>query len=352
MTTQKELVTIALLFLGMTTQAQEKKDSTTLIKRPADIGLIYPVSTNGTRAAQYSNAFSLQGLAGVSGAVTGCAVAGIANLINQDGSGAAIAGIGNLIGGQTRGAQLAGILNVIQRKATGFQAAGILNNTGTFDGAQIAGIGNITGGNSHGIQIGGLFNKAGNVHVQMAGLLNKALKVKGIQLSGMVNIADSSDYPLGFINIIKNGQRSLQLTTDESLNTVVSFRSGSRVTYGIIGVGYNLKKGNAIYELETGFGAHIINRSKTFQLNGEATMLTQTDFKSGHAFRYALSLLPEIHLTNRLSVFAGPTANLVLDYSHGKMSGIVPHYVWTTTGKNGHFIGGYFGATGGIGITL
>jgi hypothetical protein len=348
----KILATYFLTCLSIISFGQQKNDTAALIPRPADIGLIYPISTNGTLAAYYSNRLSLQAIAGVSGAVHGCAIAGIANIIQQNSSGAVFAGILNTTGHDAKGAQFAGIVNLVSHEATGLQAAGILNRSGSTRGVQLAGIGNITSGQNKAVQAAGIFNRAAAAHTQIAGIINIAQKVTGVQMSGLINVADSSDYAIGFINLIKNGEKSIGVSTNESLNTLLSFYSGGRILYGVIGIGYNLKSHHSLYALQGGIGAHLFRAGNHFRLNAEALQLVQTDFSNGHCFTYALQALPEIKIGSRLEAFAGPTADLQLDYSHEKISGLVNHHFWTTTGRNGHFIGAYIGITGGLKFIL
>lgn len=346
------LIIVVLIGLCHTTFAQQQNDALPLIHRPADIGLIYPISTNGRSAARYDNRLSLQAIAGVSGAVTGSAFAGVANIIRQNNRGAAFAGVLNLTGGAAKGAQFAGIANLVSGNAAGLQAAGIFNRSHNLQGVQLAGIGNITSGQHKAIQAAGIFNRASSAHTQIAGIINIAKKVSGLQLSGLINVADSSDYAVGFINLIKNGEKNIGISTDGNLNTMLSFYSGSRVFYGVIGIGYNLKSDYHLYALQGGIGAHLFHWGNNFRLNAEALQLVQTDFKNGHCFTYTLQALPEIKVGQRISVFAGPSLNLQLDYSHGKFTELISHHFWTTQGHNGHFIGAYGGVTGGVKIRL
>jgi hypothetical protein len=108
------------------------------------------------------------------------------------------------------------------------------------------------------VQIAGLGNRTGDVAgVQVAGLVNVARHVSGVQLAGIVNIAEDSDCPVGLINLIKNGRKGIGVTYSETGSTVVSFRSEGKITYGIVGTGYNHKaKGNSPV-LEGGMGVHI-----------------------------------------------------------------------------------------------
>src|SRR5690606_22129835 len=121
----------------------------------------------------------------------------------------------------------------------GLQITGIVNLSENVDGMQLSGTGNVSQ-HVKGLQLGGIVNLAHDVKgSQVAGILNKAGRVTGIQLSGIINMADSSDYPIGLINIIKNGERSIGISTDENLSSLISFRSGGRKLYGIIGLGSN-----------------------------------------------------------------------------------------------------------------
>ena len=342
------------LFSGFTNGfAQQKNDSLQLIYRPADIGIIYPISTNGRFAGRYDNTVSFQLLAGLSGRVSACAVAGIGNVVKENGNGVLVGGLFNIIGHEATGAQFSGIVNITKDTTLGVQVAGVYNQSGNLEGIQLAGVGNVARKGSRAVQVAGVFNRAEIVHSQIAGLANIAHQVDGVQLSGLVNIADSSDYPIGFINLIKNGEKSVGVSTDEHLNGMVSFYSGGRVLYGILGLGYNFKKSDQhIYALQGGIGAHLLRKGKRLRLNVEGVQLVQTDFRQGHCYTYSLKILPEITIANRVQIFAGPTVNLQLDYSDGAISGLSSNHFWTTTGFNGHFIGSYFGLSGGLKIIL
>lgn len=105
--------------------------------------------------------------------------------------------------------------------------------------------------------------------MQVGGFTNIARKVRGLQLSGFINIAESSDYPVGVINIIKDGEQSISISTDETFTTMASFRSGGRVLYSVLGVGYNFNNDHYKYAAAGGIGANIASR-KYFRLRSEA----------------------------------------------------------------------------------
>jgi hypothetical protein len=326
-----------------------------------NIGLVYPLSTHGTQAGEYTNVFSLHGIAGVSLAEKGFTVSGISNIIHQDARGFQVAGISNHIGGYAegfkaagiinlyksgKGFQAAGVINFADNNVTGMQAAGVINKASDVHGMQAAGFMNMAG-NVRGTQAASYINIAGDVEgAQLAGFLNIAKKVKGIQAAGFINIADSSDFPIGVINIIKNGEKAIGITTDDNLTTMVAFRSGSRKLYGIIGLGYNFQNTKQVFARQFGIGAHLVNRN-VFRLNAEATTISLENFKRGEFAKFSLSVLPALKLGSKLEIFGGPSFNLVnTNTDEGKK--LVNHYIWNDNNSHNRLNGLYVGYTAGI----
>jgi len=247
-----------------------------LKNRIAHLGFVYPLSTNGVNAAQYKNDFSFHALVGVSGAENAFCLSGITSIVKQDAQGVMISGISNHVGGSMQGFQLAGIMNSAK--------------------------------NSKGVQLAGLINNAHDAGTQVAGLINIAKKVKGIQLAALINIADESDYPIGLINIIKNGEKQLGVSLDDAGSTILSFRSGGRILYGILGVGYNAQYPDARYVIESGLGAHL-PIIKHFRANFEVTYSGLTDFHNDVFMKSSLKAMAAYKVSNRVELFAGPTIN-------------------------------------------
>jgi hypothetical protein len=295
----------ALLFSGLAlnTTAQNKEGSS------VNIGLVYPMSTNGFRAPKCSNVLSLNAIAGISRVETGAAIAGFANFIQDSAS----------------GAQIAGFMNIIRNRASG-------------------------------VQIAGFMNKSGDANVQVAGFLNVARKVRGIQLAGFLNIADSSDYPIGIINIIRSGEKSIAVSFDETQTVLLSLRTGGRVLYGIIGAGYNdrmqgtqsmqLKNGTLKAAVaEAGIGAHL-NFTENFRVNLELATITATDFEHGDNQRDIFRLLPSLH-SRHFELFAGPTFNYVSS-EKGIGANLIKNYSWSRNVGVRNFQALYIGYVGGI----
>lgn len=290
----------------------------------AHIGLIYPLSSNGRIAAEYSNPFSLHGLIGVSGQETGLAMAGVGLSIHGAAQGLQLSGVFTHVGDHLQGTQLsgvvnttqsatgvqmAGITNLVQADFRGVQLAGVLNVAGKTQGLQMAGIGNVSRGESGATQIAGVFNRARQTQNQIAGIVNVAGTVRGIQLAGLINIADTSDYPIALLNFVKNGEKSLSLSSDESLTSLLTFRSGGRVLYGILGLGYHFRT-TPLPAVEGGLGAHLLD-GPAFRLKLEVASLWVSNFNKRDYYRYAIRVLPSLKFQNRWEIFAGPSLNQI-----------------------------------------
>ena len=296
-----------------------------------NIGIVYPISSNGMQGKTYTNCFSLNTIAGLSRAETGLSLAGFANVVLDSASGVQIAGFANVMGRST-GVAIAGFGNFARKNSSGLQVAGFINTSANA-----------------GTQVCGFVNTAANADNQVSGFINVAKKVRGVQIAGFINIADSSDYPIAIFNFVKNGEKTIGVSTDETLTTLVSFRSGGRRLYGIAGLGYNHKGERELAAWEAGLGVHLVSTGR-FRLNVEVVSVGLTDFKHGDWMKSSLRVLPVYRFGSRVEIFAGPSFN----YFHarnGQGEDIVDHYLWSD--RNSHcYYGLFFGVTGGIAISL
>lgn len=349
-----------MLVVCSTLQAWAQEEQKTEEKQSiGHIGLIYPLSTNGLQAPEYSNGFSIHAIAGVSGSERSFCASGVSNIIRHHARGAVLAGFSNHVGGNVEGVQAAGFLNTNLGMVKGVQAAGFFNLAGGIEGLQIAGFGNVTHKAKEGVQAAGFINVADSIHsqaagfvnvakvvegVQAAGFINVAREVKGVQISGFINIAEKSDFPIGIVNIIKNGEKAIGVTVDETATTLLTFRSGGRILYGIIGVGINPQDERTRYALEAGLGAHL-PLAKSFRINAEAVHLGLTDFKKGNYAKASLRILPAYRFAQRVEVFGGPAISYA-HFTRGKGEELVDHYLWsdkTSRRMHGIYIGGLLG---------
>ncbi|NIJ52379.1 hypothetical protein [Dyadobacter arcticus] len=354
------IISASLLLVSFLSLAQT--DTTSRI----NIGFVYPISSNGRHAADYTNWFSFHAIAGLSKSETAFTLAGVANVTKEDARGLQIAGTANIIGQSAKGLQLAGTVNVIGNNASGIQIAGFsniikneakgaeiagfMNLTGSLNAAQIAGFTNIATKNGSGFQLSGFLNKAQNVHSQISGFANVAKKVSGVQLAGFINIADSSDYPIALFNFIKYGEKSISLSLDETMTSMASFRSGGRVLYGIVGAGYNLKDNkDPLYGIEAGLGAHV-PVADPFRINLEAVSQTLTDFKKGSYYKNSFRILPAYRIGNRFEIYAGPTVNYI-SYEREDNYNFIKKFIWKNDVTK-DFQGVYIGFNAGFQVIL
>ncbi len=399
-TIESKLTLFTLLFLSLISisNAQEKF--------PAHLGIFYPISTHGTKAEEYTNNFSLHVLTGLSGGENGAAIYGLAGMVKGDVIGAQISGLWNNVSGNvtgfqaagilnqsadaTQGAQFAGIANINQGNSA-FQAAGIFNLAKNIDGAQFAGIANI-GDNLNGIQASGISSMAKSVNglqiggittispivdggqiagiatiaktvkgiqiaglsnvaedvegVQIAGLVNQAKTVKGMQI-GLINIADSSDVTIGLVNIVKNGDHRLGVSIDENFNSFLTFRSGGKRVYGIVGLGTNVEVKDLPFGFEVGLGLNL-TESNHFRLDAEVVSKCLTDFEGNDFNKSSLQLLPALKISRGIHLFAGPS----LSYMHSNELDTVDHTGLTIWDDhwNGNYHTVLLGFTSGINV--
>ena len=321
---KKIVILIVSLLLSFNVFSQEDKF------RPVQINFGFPLSTiNMKEAKSYTNAFSINLLVGISKNERSLSLSCLSNIVANDATGLQIAGISNHIG----------------NKGYGIAVAGIANTAGFYNGIQIGGISNFTKDSNIGLQIGGIVNYSGSAKglmlggisnisgdftgFQFAGVMNVAKNVKGVQFASIINIADDSDFPIAFINIIKNGKMGVSLSYDILNNTVLSFRSGGKYTYGILGVGYNAKvnDGSKIMA-EAGYGIHIpVNH--LFEINNEfkATSVGFSNDKTCYNFAYLLA--PSVTFWNHYNIFGGVSFNY-LNSNYEDSNDLLPKkYIWS-----------------------
>lgn len=302
------------------------------------LSFIPPLSTQGIAAKEYTNAVSFNMLAGVSGNVTSFSLSGLGMYVVNDISGFHLSGLGTYAGNHGKGMMFSGLFNStkdfnglqfsglvnLADEANGIFISGLSNMGHDLNGMQFSGLSNISKA-ANGFQFAGLANKASEMNgfqfaglmniaedvngFQFAGLMNIAKNVNGFQFAALVNIAESNDYPLGLVNIIKNGgEMSIGATYNEIGTTMLSFRSGGRILYGILGIGYNHKLSDRQFMVEAGFGGHIPICSR-FRINNElkANNVTFTDKET--TFHSSLAIMPAFKVFPKLEVFAGPSIN-------------------------------------------
>jgi len=341
---------LIILTFGFVGQAQDSAENI----KDFHFGIVYPLSTNGLDANKYQNRFSAHLFGNVSAGELGLCLSGFGHVTSGDLNGMQISGFGNIISGKSSGIVMGGFGNVIHdlngiqiagfgnvsQSVEGIQSAGFINIGQRVNGIQGAGFMNVAqdvigiqgagfmnvAQNMNGIQAAGFMSirkKAKGAQVsgfmnigedtegaQIAGFMNIAKKVKGVQIAGFMNIADSSDYPIGIINIIRNGEMHLSAHVDELGSYTTLFRSGSRFTYGMIGLGINNQqsftdRANAIMS-EVGIGFYLpVSESFRFRIETKMTNLTNTSVEANENFTMSSMRFYADYNWKRIHLFAG-----------------------------------------------
>lgn len=295
--------------------------------------------------AQEMRGIQVSGLGNITRGVIGIQVAGLGN-ITRDTRAIQVAGLTN-ISKELYGIQISGLTN-ISRDAYGLQLAGLTNISKDVYGLQISGLTNIAqdtygfqlaglfnvSHDLYGIQLAGLFNCAKNVYgLQFAGLVNVAKRTKGVQFATILNVAEESDFPIGLINIIKQGDKGVALTYDMLGNAMVSFRSGGKYTYGILGVGCNAQIEERLV-VEAGYGLQV-PVCRWLDVNNEFKATTM-GYNSGYTrSNFSYLLAPSLTLWRHCNLFAGASINYFMSDRDSAATLLPNGSLWRKEGDRG-----------------
>jgi hypothetical protein len=346
---KKVLLFFLLLFPLLVTFAQEKDDKSSYSFFHSDISNYKYYFCDSCKIPLSSHSLSINFLLGISENEYGFVVGTIGNGIRNNAYGIQIAGLSNFVDNQGIGLAISGLYNNY-KSYKGIQIAGF-NNADKLFGIQLGGFNNAD--KLLGIQLGG-FNGAKIMRGIQFGLENGSEDIIGIQIGfgneshksqklsslqigiynkgesgfqiGIFNESENNPYSLGLINNVKSGRMNLGFSVDEIGSFITQFRSGSRLLYGIIGLGYNFKSRNEHFVLQGGVGAHI-NFSSKFRVDLELSAeklsrsfgsnekdkkkyeeeLKAFDFMELH--KYSLGVFPSFLTENIIEFFGGPTIN-------------------------------------------
>lgn len=272
----------------------------------------------------------LGGLVNITRDARAIQVAGLTN-ISKGLYGIQISGLTN-ISQDAYGLQLVGLTN-ISKDVYGLQVGGLTNIAQDTYGLQLAGLFNVSH-DLYGMQLAGLFNCAKDVYgLQFAGLVNVAKRARGVQFATILNVAEESDFPIGLINIIKEGDKGVALTYDMLGNAVMSFRSGGKYAYGILGVGYNTQIEERLV-VEAGYGLQI-PVCRWFDVNNEFKATTM-GYNSGYMrSNFSYLLAPSLTLWRHCNLFAGPSINYFMS-DRASAATLLPNAgLWRKEGSRG-----------------
>ena len=261
----------------------------------------------------------------------GLMISGLGNWVNSGYDGLQLGGLANITR-DARAIQVAGVTN-ISKDVYGLQVGGLTNIAQDAYGLQLAGLFNVSH-DLYGMQLAGLFNCAKDIYgLQFAGLVNVAKRARGVQFATILNVAEESDFPIGLINIIKEGDKGVALTYDMLGNAVMSFRSGGKYTYGILGVGYNAQIEERLV-VEAGYGLQI-PVCRWLDINNEFKATTM-GYNSGYTrSNFSYLLAPSLTLWRHCNLFAGASINYFLS-DRDSEAALLPNVdLWRKEGDRG-----------------
>ena len=261
----------------------------------------------------------------------GVMIGGLANWVNSGFDGLQLGGLANITR-DARAIQVAGLTN-ISKGLYGIQISGLTNISRNAYGLQLAGLFNVSH-DLYGMQLAGLFNCAKDVYgLQFAGLVNVAKRARGVQFAAILNVAEESDFPIGLINIIKQGDKGVALTYDILGNAMMSFRSGGKYTYGILGVGCNAQIEERLV-VEAGYGLQI-PVCRWLDVNNEFKATTM-GYNSGYTrSNFSYLLAPSLTLWRHCNLFAGASINYFMS-DRASAATLLPNAgLWRKEGDQG-----------------
>jgi len=286
----------------------------------------------------------------------GVQLSGYANVTLESSKGFQGAGFANVVNGNYKGVQLAGFASVVTDSIDGFQGAGFSNyskgntkgqiagfanfNIGEEKGPQIAGFGNINTGDLKGLQLSGFSNiNTGRTDgVQISGFFNYTKVLKGLQL-GVFNYVDSLENgaSIGVISFVRNGYHKFEISGNESMYGVLSYKTGTRSFYNIISVGAATRNDKIYWGWGYGIGTIVPVKGKV-DLNFEATCY-QVNEDEWHTDRLNLhnriNALVSVQISDNLTIFGGPSWNVLVSDITDKSGNIVnsDYAPWSTFDK-------------------
>jgi len=304
----------------------------------------------------------------------GAQLSGFTNITLSNIDGAQLSGFANVTYGSMTGVQFSGFANVVRDSIDGFQGSGFTNysrgcsygqvsgfgnlNIGSLRGPQLAGFCNINTNELKGLQVAGFTNVNGGrlEGTQISGFLNFTGRLKGLQL-GVFNFVDSLEKgaAIGVISFIRNGYHVFEISGNESMYGVLSFKTGTRKFYNILAIGAGVRNEMIYWGWGYGVGT-IVPLNANFGLNFEATcfQVNEDEWDVDRLnLHNRLNAMLAVKLNDNITLFGGPSWNVLvtdLTDSDGNRSEstYAPWHTFNKTYKNDINIKMYPGFNVGI----
>lgn len=130
------------------------------------------------------------------------------------------------------------------------------------------------------------------------------------------------------MNIIKNGEKGIAVTYDILGNAVLSFRSGGKYTYGILGFGYNHKiSDKSKLVTEAGYGIHIPIKD-WFRIDNEIKVTSLSTSNDETTMNIGYLLAPSFKMWRHYNLFGGASINYITSDYNDPMSIFPDKSIW------------------------
>lgn len=265
---------------------------------PIDASLVPSISLNArSRHPRTLNKVSFGALANRSTVVRGASIALGLSMVDERLDGIQLGFIGNLNRGATYGVQWSMGANM----------------SDMIRGAQIAPV-NHAREVQRGVQIG-VVNHASTSAGGQIGALNMGGRGSSIQI-GLVNVARQANAQLGLFSVTREGNVHPEIWTSDTGLIHIGIRLPARYTYSMVALAISPIPGTSrSFMIGSGFGGHIPLPHALFLDIGMVHSIVSSDLESYRNWAYLgqLRLLFGWNPRPRISVFGGPTLNVMLD---------------------------------------
>jgi hypothetical protein len=240
------------------------------------------------------------------------------------------------------GAALSGLVNVDTGPVCGLELAGLVNVAESVQGAQIGGLVNVAWHDARGLQVGLVDVAGGGMRGAQVGLVTAA-KSANVQI-GLVNFAKDADAQIGLVNVDLHGRLLLDAWTKPEAGTVLAgLKHGTAHTHAIYAFEMNVVTGRPWFVV--GLGAHLTPSARVYV---DIDALEHVEVPTSGALNQLDELRVAVgyRLAPRLSVFAGPTFNVLRASDLPRAD--APGYAWTLGNSSNEAYRAWVGAVAGV----
>jgi hypothetical protein len=281
------------------------------------------------------------------GPVDGIQSSGIVSSAKGDVNGAQLAVIVSHAGGSVDGVQVTGLISHASSStnqisgvmgfspSAGNQVSGFMSHAASAEN-QVAGF--MSYAPSAGNQFAGFMSHASTARLQASGFMNYVQDTVGVQLAGVINVAQKSTVQSGFINVTEHSKGTqlgfinvaqqqdgvpigafsyvkgvpvrLNTWSDETGFANIGIVSGLPNIYSMFVVGYRSYDTPKWWSVGYGFGAHVTRGANFYQFDWVTSAMINEDDPEYNENISRLRFALGRQLASRFSVYAGASLNV------------------------------------------